>query len=68
MALNDTFAYGDPAKVRTYFTSLIKSFAVFFGTLAPDEYGKAYLAMITCVRLVAVGFFLSIIIKRFSRR
>jgi len=34
----------------------------------PDDYGKVYLGLITCVRLVTVGFFLSIIIKKFSRR
>lgn len=68
MAIKDTFAYGDPAKVQSYLTSFTKSFAVFFGTLSPDDYGRPYLALITCIRLVTVGFFLSIIIKRFNRR
>jgi hypothetical protein len=34
----------------------------------PDDYGKSYLALITCVRLVIVGFFLAIIIKKLGRR
>src|ERR1700730_10879771 len=68
MALGDVAFDGDPARVGSYLASFIKSFAIFFGTLIPDDYGKAYLAVITCFRLVAVGFFLSIIIKKFSRR
>jgi len=66
--LGDVAFDGDPARVGSYVASFIKSFAIFFGTLIPDDYGKAYLALITCFRLVAVGFFLSIIIKKFSRR
>ena len=68
MALGDVAFAGDPARVRSYVASFIRSFAIFFGTLMPDDYGKAYLALIACVRLVTVGFFLSIIIKKFSRR
>ena len=68
MALVDVAFDGDPASVRSYVASFIRSFAIFFGTLTPDDYGKVYLALITCVRLIAVGFFLSIIIKKFSRR
>jgi hypothetical protein len=68
MALVDVSLDGDPARVGSYLASFIRSFAIFFGTLMPDDYGKAYLALITCVRLVTVGFFLSIIIKKFSRR
>jgi hypothetical protein len=68
MALRDVAYGGDPTTVRSYVASFIKSFAIFFGTLTPDDYGKACLALITCVRLVTVGFFLSIIIKKFNRR
>ncbi len=68
MTFGDVAGYGDPGRVRSYFESFSKSFEIFFGTLTPDDYSKGYLALITCVRLVAVGFFLSIIIKKFSRR
>jgi hypothetical protein len=69
MAVYDTVYYGgDPGKVGSYWASTTKSFAVFFGTSAPEDYSRLYLAMITCIRLVLVGFFLSIIIKRFNRR
>jgi hypothetical protein len=68
MAVGDVASDGDPGRVQSYVASFIRSFAIFFGTLMPDDYGKAYLALITCVRLVTVGFFLSIIIKKFGRR
>lgn len=68
MTIVDVIADGDPGRVQNYIVSFNRSFEIFFGTLIPDEYWKGYLALITCVRLVAVGFFLSIIIKKFSRR
>jgi hypothetical protein len=68
IALCDVVVHGDPGRVQSYFASFVRSFAIFFGTLTPDDYGKVYLALITLVRLITVGFFLSIIIKRFSRR
>jgi hypothetical protein len=68
MTIGDVAVYGDPGRVRSYVASFGKSFEVFFGTLMPDNYWKGYLAFITCVRLVVVAFFLSIIIKKFSRR
>jgi hypothetical protein len=68
MALIDVAMFGDASKIQSYYESFIRSFAIFFGTLTPDDYGKTYLALITCFRLVTVGFFLSIIIKRFGRR
>jgi hypothetical protein len=68
MALGDVTFHGDPTRVRSYSDSFFRSCAIFFGALTPDDYGKLYLALITCARLVVVGFFLSIIIKKFSRR
>jgi Pentapeptide repeats (8 copies) len=69
MAICDTVFYGsEPGRISSYWAGAIKSFAVFFGTWAPQEYSRFYLAIITCMRLVLVGFFLSIIIKRFNRR
>lgn len=68
MTILDVVIDGDPGQVQSYFVSLWRSFEIFFGTLTPNDYWKGYLALITCVRLVAVGFFLSIIIKKFSRR
>jgi hypothetical protein len=68
MAVGDVVVDGDPNRVQNYVASFIRSFSIFFGTLMPDDYMKSYLALITCVRLVTVGFFLAIIIKKLSRR
>ncbi|WP_441228526.1 pentapeptide repeat-containing protein [Tardiphaga sp. 20_F10_N6_6] len=69
MALYDTHYHGgEPEKIGSYWQSILKSFSLFFGTSTPDDYSRVYLAFITCTRLVVVGFFLSIIIKRFNRR
>ena len=51
-----------------YAESLWHAPAVFFGIKNPAEYPDIYLASIIALRLLAVGLFLSIIIKRFSRR
>jgi hypothetical protein len=68
MTISDAIYHGDPSRIQTFINSFPRSFEIFFGTLSPPDYNKGYLALITCVRLVAVGFFLSIIIKKFSRR
>jgi hypothetical protein len=69
MAIYDAVYHGsDAGQIGSYWTSILKSFTVFFGIWAPDDYSRFYLTLITCVRLVLVGFFLSIIIKRFNRR
>lgn len=68
MAFADLVMAGDPINPLNYPASFVKSVAIFFGTLAPESYDKTYLAAITFIRFVTIGFFLSIIIKRFSRR
>jgi Pentapeptide repeats (9 copies) len=68
MAIFDAISYRDPSRVGTYVTSYGRAFEVFIGTLRPAEYAIGYLTLVTSIRLIAVGFFLSIIIKRFNRR
>lgn len=53
------------APLATFF---IKSPAVFFGVFSPENYPKWYLTIILFIRLVLLGFFMSIIIKLFNRR
>jgi hypothetical protein len=54
--------------VTNYLSSLLHVPAVFFGIKSPQEYPEIYLTVILAIRLVMVAFFLSVIIKRFSRR
>jgi hypothetical protein len=68
MTFGDVAVDGDPGRVGSYVLSFSRSFEIFLGTLTPDDYWKGYLAFITCLRLVVVAFFLSIIMKKFNRR
>jgi hypothetical protein len=69
MAIADVFLkQKDSLLITSYLKSFIHVPAVFFGIKTPLEYPELYLAIILVVRLIMVGFLLSIIIKRFSRR
>lgn len=46
----------------------IKMPSIFLGVISPANYPALYLSLIEFVRLVIMGFFMSIIIKRFNRR
>jgi hypothetical protein len=68
IAVLDWLVFVDPAQVPSARHSLITAPQVFFGVVSPPWYPGLYVSLIVLVRLVAVGFFLSIIIKRFNRR
>lgn len=68
MALIHVFFFGNPAQVSEYFSAFWKMPQVFLGALKPPAYPPSYLALIFFIRLVAFGFFMSILIKRFNRR
>jgi hypothetical protein len=68
MALVDVLGFGDPQRLDSYFNALGTAPEIFLGVSAPAGYAKWYLTTITFIRLIAMGFFLSIIIKRFNRR
>lgn len=68
MTAFDIFNFGDPRLIGGYWIAFMRSFEIFMGVPAPSEYPKPYVAMVTLVRLIAIGFLLSIIIKKFNRR
>ncbi len=69
MSLVDVLLTGkDSGRAVSYFQSCLHAPAVFFGIKSPEEYPELYLAIIVAIRLVMMGFLLSIIIKRFNRR
>ncbi|KAB2937051.1 MAG: pentapeptide repeat-containing protein [Hyphomicrobium sp.] len=41
---------------------------IFFGVTSPDYISPAWLTLVTILRLIAFGFFMAILIKRFNRR
>lgn len=68
MTIYEVLSFGDPHMVGSYATAFLRSSEVFMGLPAPAEYPKPYIAIVTLIRLVAIGFLLSIIIKKFNRR
>jgi hypothetical protein len=68
VSLIDVFNFKDPQRIDSYIKAFIESPQVFLGTLSPSYYPSLYLTVILFIRLVAFGFFMSIIIKRFNRR
>jgi hypothetical protein len=68
MALIDVLVFKDYQRIDSYIQSFVKAPQIFFGTLSPSNYPSTYLTVILFIRLVAFGFFMSILIKRFNRR
>jgi hypothetical protein len=68
MTIFEVVSYGDPQRLDSYITALESSPEIFLGVLTPPRYETWYLTTVTLVRLVAIGFLLSIIIKKFNRR
>ena len=67
-ALIHVIAFGEPGKLGEYCTAIWAMPQVLLGVLRPAQYPDGYLAAIFLVRLIAFGFFMSIVIKRFNRR
>jgi hypothetical protein len=68
LAFIDVLAHKDPLLVSSYAKAFTQVPQIFFGTLTPSYYRTGYLTAILVLRLLALGFFTSIIVKRFSRR
>jgi hypothetical protein len=68
MAAIDVHFWGNPENVDSYISAFENIPQIFLGVLTPEHYPKTYITGITFTRLIAMGFFLSIIIKRFNRR
>lgn len=68
MALADVLAFRDPQSLGSYTAALVEAPQIFLGTFTPKHYPGGYVTVILLTRLIAFGFFMSIIIKRFNRR
>jgi hypothetical protein len=68
MSIFHVLKFDDPLRLDSYARAFGMAPELFLGVSAPVDYPKWYLALITFVRLIAMGFFLSIIIKKFNRR
>jgi len=68
MSVHHVLRFGDPNTVASYLEACRLMPGIFLGVSKPEGYSDLNLALISIVRLVAVGFFLSTIVKRFGRR
>jgi hypothetical protein len=59
--------FGDYAKLGL-FPALFRTPAIFLGTVTPEYYPVWFVTSVVVTRLIAFGFFMSIILKRFNRR
>jgi hypothetical protein len=69
MSLVDVIAFKNITPISSYWNLVFFEMpAVFLGVSSRSGYPNYYLALICFTRLVAIGFFISIIIKRSNRR
>lgn len=68
MCLIDVFAYKDAALVSSYAQAVAEVPQIFLGVVVPPHYRSGYLTIIALIRLLSIGLFISILIRRFSRR
>jgi hypothetical protein len=68
MAMYDLVTFGDPLRFHSYGGAIARAIEIFLGVLAPETHSRGFLATATLLRLIAIGFFLSILVKRFNRR
>ena len=64
----DVLWFLGPGQLGSYLQAPLRAPQIFLGTLVPPTYPGFYLTFILAVRLIAFGFFMSIVIKRFNRR
>ncbi len=68
IACVDVVICRDLLAVKDYARAMLAAPQILLGTLTPPQYPNSYLTGIVCARIVALGFFMSILIKRLSRR
>ena len=68
MTIYDVIKFKDPINLVNYLYSLVVMPSIFLGVNSPSNYSNIYLSLIAFLRLLAIGFFISILIKRFNRR
>ncbi len=68
MTIYDVIKFKNPNIIINYLNSLRLMPSIFLGVNSPSYYSYFYLSLIAFLRLLAIGFFISILIKRFNRR
>lgn len=68
IAIYDTNTSGSPLNIGFYWTSFLKSPAIFLGVLTPDNFSVGMLSFITGIKFVSFALLTTLLVKRFSRR
>jgi|ERR1700728_530076 len=68
MSVIDVLAFRDRQRLSSYAQAFFDVPKIFLGAVSPSRYWAGYLTAIIFVRLIAIGLFLSILLKRFNRR
>jgi hypothetical protein len=68
IAAIDVLRHGDAWSLRDWLSAVIAAPQFILGASIPKGLPGGYVATVIGIRLVAVGFFMSILIKRFNRR
>ena len=68
ISIINTIKYGNSDSIASYFHNFLNSMPLFFGVHKNVEYNELYLSLITFVRLILFGLFMSVLIKRFNKR
>ena len=68
IACYDMYISNTELSLGNFLSSLCNSFPIFLGVFTPEYYSNLHLSIIVLVRVIAVSFLISIIIKRFNRR
>lgn len=68
MTITDVVIFHNPMIVSDYFAAFLEMPKLFLGVGILHQYSGIYLSLITAIRLIGFGLFLSILIKRFNKR
>jgi len=68
IAVYDTNTNGSPLNIGFYWTSFLKSPAIFLGVLSPENFTTGIISLITGIKFVSFALLTTLLVKRFSRR
>ena len=68
MMFYDVLFYKDNSIINSYWQSLLEIPSIFLGATSPEYYPTLYLGLIVFIRLVTLGLFVAIMVKRLNRR
>jgi hypothetical protein len=68
MTVTEVYLHRDGNLLVSYWDAFLATPAVFFGTTKFEGYPEWYFSLVAIIRLILIGLFVSIIVKRYNRR